>query len=290
MSDFDLAGFSEAISDRAEAAGPLIVSIGRDRHHSASAFHWRDGLYVAPEEAVDADGNPAVTLPSGETVDAELVGSDAATGIALLRPAATAPGTQFARAADVRLGAPTVIAGRCPDAALAAFGTINEAGPAWRSMRGGLIDRRLGISAALDGRFEGAAAVDVHGALIGMVLFGPRRRPLIVPHATIDRIAPVLVEKGRVGRGYLGAGLHPVRDRTLSGVIIMSLDEDGPARRGGLHVGDVVSAWGGEAISGPRDVIRRLGPDSIGTTVRLTVMRGGSSHQVDVVVGERPSA
>ena len=148
-------------------------------------------------------------------------------------------------------------------------------------MRGGLIDRRIGLSGGLDGRFEGAAALDAEGALIGMVLFGPRRRALVIPAETIDRVAPVLAEKGRVGRGYLGAGLHPVRDVGLHGAMVMSLDEDGPAKKAGLHLGDIITAWNGEAVHGPRDLIRKLGSDSVGKKVALTLLRGGGRGQGD---------
>ena len=290
MPEFDLAGFSKAVADRAEAAAALTASISVDRHHFASAFHWRDGLYVAPEEAVDPDAEIETTLASGENVKAELLGSDAATGIAVLKPAGASSLSSFAHARGVRTGALAIVAGRNGASPIAGFGVVNEAGPAWRSMRGGLIDRRIGLSAGLDGRFEGAAALDAEGALIGMVLFGPRRRALVIPAETIDRVAPVLAEKGRLARGYLGAGLHPVRDERLSGAIVMSLDDNGPAKRAGLYIGDVITQWNGEIVRGPRDLVRRLGPDSVGAAVKLSVLRGGQTQQVDLTVGERPAA
>lgn len=290
MSEFDLAGFSKAIADRAEAAAAHVASVSAQRHHSTSAFHWRDGLYVAAEEAIDQDAEPELTLASGETVKVEVAGRDASTGIALLKPTGAKSLAPLGRAADVRVGSVALIAGRSGASALAGFGVVNEAGPAWRSMRGGRIDRRIGLSASLDGRFEGATAMDADGALIGMVLFGPRRRPLVIPAATIDRVAPVLAEKGHVARGYLGAGLRPVRDAALSGAIVMSLDEKGPARSAGLVVGDVITAWSDEPVHGPRDVIRKLGSESVGTTVTLSILRGGAAQTARVTLGERPAA
>src|SRR5689334_21746991 len=111
MSEFDLAGFSKAVADRAEAAAALTASISVDRHF-ASAFHLRDGPYVAPEEAVDADAEIEATLASGEHVKAELLGSDAATGIAVLKPAGASPLSPFAHARGVRAGALAIVAGR----------------------------------------------------------------------------------------------------------------------------------------------------------------------------------
>ena len=63
MTEFDLAGFSKAIADRAEAAAAHTASITVHRHHSASAFHWRDGLYVAAEELVDPDAEVETVAP-----------------------------------------------------------------------------------------------------------------------------------------------------------------------------------------------------------------------------------
>ncbi len=290
MSEFDLAGFSKAIADRAEAASAHTAGVTLNRHHVASAFHWRDGLYVSAEEAVDADEEHEIALAGGNPVKAEAVGRDPSTGIVLLKPAKAETLQPLARAGEVRVGSIVVVAGRNGASAIAACGVVNEAGPAWRSMRGGQIDRRLGLAVSLDGRFEGAAALDADRGLIGMVLFGPRRRPLVIPAATIDRVAPVLAEKGRIARGYLGAGLHPVRDSAASGAMVMSLDEAGPAKRAGLHLGDIILGWNGEDVGGPRDLIRRLGPDSVGAAVKLSVLRAGSEQSVDLTVGERPAA
>ena len=290
MTQFDLSGFSSAIADRAGTASAFTASISVQRHHTASAFHWRDGLYVAAEESIDPEAEIETTLASGETVKTEILGRDPSTGIALIRPAGAAALAAQVRAGDVRVGSLALVAGRGGANAIAGWGLVNEAGPSWRSMRGGLIDRRIGLSGGLDGRFEGAAALDVEGALIGLVLFGPRRRALVIPAETIDRVAPVLADKGHVARGYLGAGLHPVRHVGLHGAMVMSLDDDGPARQAGLQIGDVITAWNGEVVRGPRELIRRLGPDSVGQTVTLSILRGGAEEKATLTVGERPAA
>ena len=84
MSDFDLAAFSRAVADRAEAAAAHTASITLNHRHFASAFHWRDGLYVAAEELVDPDAEIETVLPSGVSVKTEFVGRAPSTGIVLL--------------------------------------------------------------------------------------------------------------------------------------------------------------------------------------------------------------
>jgi S1-C subfamily serine protease len=276
------------VADLARSAAPALASLDVHPRHSVSAFHWRDGLYVTAEEVLDSGDDLEIVLHGGAVAKAELVGRDPSTGIALVRPEGAQASAVFAAAADVRAGSLTVIVGQGGASPLVAFGTVNEAGSSWRSMRGSLIDRRIGLSAPLDGRFEGAAALDAAGALIGLVLFGPRRRPLVIPAETIERAAAALKEKGHVARGYLGAGLHPVHHASIRGAMVMSLDDDGPARTAGLHLGDIITGWDSEAIHGPRDLLRRLGPDSVGSTVSLAILRGGEKREISVTIGSRP--
>ena len=154
--------------------------------------------------------------------------------------------------------------------------------------RGGTIDRRINLAVNAGGRFEGGPVLDAKGGLIGMLLFGPRRRALVMPYEMIERAVATLREKGHVARGYLGAGLHPIRDGEARGAMVMSLDDNGPAKAAGLALGDIIVAWNGEAVHGPRELIRKLGPDSAGAAVTLGVVRGGEQRDVQLTVGEKP--
>ena len=289
MSDFNLSAFSDAIADVAATAAPVVASFVTHHHRTASAFHWHDGYFVTAEEAVEAGEEIELTLASGETAKAELVGRDPSTGVALLKPASGAAGLpQLTQAGAVRPGHLAIAAGNSDGAALAVFGTVGEVGPAWRSMRGGTIDRRINLAINTGGRFEGGPVLDAKGGLIGMLLFGPRRRALVMPYETIERAVATLREKGHVARGYLGAGLHPIRNGETHGAMVMSLDDNGPAKAAGLHVGDIVVSWNGEAVHGPRELIRKLGPDSAGTTVTLGISSGGTQRDVSITIGEKP--
>ncbi|MBZ9906165.1 S1C family serine protease [Mesorhizobium sp. BR115XR7A] len=288
MSDFNLNAFSDAIADIAAKATPGTASFATHHHRTASAFHWGDGYFVTAEEAVEAGEEIELTLASGETAKAELVGRDPSTGVALLKPADAATAPVLDRASPVRPGNIAIAIGSSQGSVLAVSGSVGEVGPAWRSMRGGTIDRRINLAVGADGRFEGGPVLDAKGALIGMLLFGPRGRALVMPYETIERAVATLREKGHVARGYLGAGLHPVRDRDAHGAMVMSLDDNGPAKAAGLSLGDIIVAWNGEAVHGPRDLIRRLGPDSAGASVKLGVVRGGEQRDVVLTIGEKP--
>ncbi len=288
MTSLDIAAFSEAVADIAEKAAPLTGSFTTHHGRTATAFHWDDGFYVAAEEVVEPDEALQLTLASGETVKAELVGRDPSTGIALFKPEAGGNAGVFEKAEPVRPGNLIVANGRDGDSPLAVLGTVGEVGAAWRSLRGGTIDRRVNLAIMAGGRFEGGPVLDANGKLVGMLLFGPHRRALVIPHETIERTVTALREKGHVVRGYLGAGLHPIRHGDVQGAIVMSLDEEGPAKAAGIVLGDIVTAWNGEKVRGPRELIRRLGPDSAGAAITLGIVRGGEARDVAIKIGEKP--
>lgn len=287
MPNASLADFSREIAGLVSATAPAIAAVHASRHHSSSAVHWRDGLFVAASETIEVEDGIKLTLPSGDIVPAEFIGRDPTTGIAVLKSEVPAGAPVLKTGGPVEAGNLVIAVGRGETSVLAGYGIVAEAGPAWRSMRGGLIDRRIRLSASIDPRAEGGAAIDAAGGFVGLVLFGPRRRALVIPAETVERVAVTLAEKGHVPRGYLGAGLHPVRQTNAHGAMVMSLEEGGSAEKAGLMLGDIITAWGGERIDGVRDVIRRLGPDSVGKTIALGLLRGGTEHQIEVTIGAR---
>jgi S1-C subfamily serine protease len=70
--------------------------------------------------------------------------------------------------------------------------------------------------------------------------------------------------------------------------MVMSVDADGPGATAGMRQGDVIIAWDGEAIRNVQALVRSLGPDSVGATVRLGLKRAGEPMEVKLQIGERP--
>jgi S1-C subfamily serine protease len=97
-----------------------------------------------------------------------------------------------------------------------------------------------------------------------------------------------------------GAGLQHVRlarrrnaaqpPEREHAILIVNIDPDGPAARAGLVLGDIVTAWNAQPLVRVRDLMRHLGPDSVGNTIDLQVLRGGAPTNVKIVIGERPLA
>jgi S1-C subfamily serine protease len=285
-----LSQISDAMRALVEKTAPRVVALNPGRRDAASGILWRAGLIVTADEALDDDNEGVeVMMPDGSVAAATLVGRDPSTDIALLRiEARFEPSGSFKPAAAVKAGHLAVAVGRAGSGELAASGIVKESGGSWRSWAGGLIDRRILLDLALDRRAHGGAVVDAAGDLIGLAAFAPRHRALVIPAETVDRIAERLATSGSIARGYLGAGLHPMRGEGASGAIVVRLDEDGPAKRAGILVGDILVAWNGEPIRGVRDVFKRLGPDTVGSKITFDVVRANQQIKVEVAVGERP--
>jgi S1-C subfamily serine protease len=222
---------------------------------------------------------------------AELLGRDASTDVALLRVQRTdlpqAPTTASAPPA----GALALVVAARQGAPAASLGVVSYADPLWHSMRGGLIDARIELSNGLRRSSEGGLALDAEGRAFGMAVFGPSRRTLVIPLSTIDRVAATLIAKCRIARGYLGLGLQPVKLESGGlGLMALSVDTNGPGAGAGVKQGDVIIAWNGEPLLGTYHLMRLLGPDSVGTTAKLSLKRAGEPLDLCVTVGERPPA
>ncbi len=297
-----LSSSSAAIVDR--AARSVVAVSGRD-HRGASGVLWRDGVVVAASDAVERDGDLAVTLPDGQRVAATLAGRDPTTDVAVLRIEST-QGMTVAETGDpaaLRPGHFVFAVGRRADegaAVVASLGIVATSAGPWRSMRGGVIDHLIRLDLRLDPTAEGGALVDAAGKTMGIVVPGPRRRVLAIPATTIDRVADQLLAKGRISRGYVGLGMRRVRlDAKLAqslspprrtGVIVVSVDPEGPAERAGLVLGDLLTTWNGSPVTEVRDVMERLGPESVGTAVELGLIRAGAPTRTSVAIVERPAA
>ena len=281
-----LASFSSAIASVAAGAAPAIVSV-HSRRSRASGFVWKQGFVVTADETLADEGEVVIQLADGTTRPAAIAGRDHTTDIALLKVDTTGlTPAKFAAAVPV-LGSLALIAAAQRGHPAASLGIVSLAAGGWRSLRGGEIDSRIELDVRLPHSYQGGLALDASGEAIGMAVLGPRR-VLVIPAATIARVAPKLETHGRIARGYLGVGLQPVKLDDGIGAMVMSVDKAGPAATAGIRQGDVIVAVNDQKLSGVRALVRSLGPDSVGTTVDVAIRRGGEPVKLKVTIGERP--
>lgn len=281
-----LQAFSSALAGVVAGAAPAVVSV-HSRHSRASGFVWRPGLIVTCDESLADEGEIKVIFADGGKALAALAGRDPSTDIALLRVERRDLPPVPLGSAPVAAGALAVSLGAGPSAAL---GVVAKAGPAWRSLRGGEIDARIELDLRLRRSGEGGLALDASGQAFGMTVFGPRRRVLVIPSATIERVAARLESHGGIARGYLGLGLQPVPlDGGGTGIMVMSADAAGPGAAAGVSQGDVITHWNGDPVRSVQAILRTLGPASVGTAVKLSLLRAGAPLELSVAIGERPA-
>lgn len=281
------AALSDEISAAVERAAASVVAVEARRGVGASGFALGDGLVLTADHALDDDEIRIVGADGAER-PATLVARDGTTDLALLR-VDRLPALTLADALP-KPGALALAVARDDDGDVAAtMGVVSAVGGPWRTWRGGTLDAFVRPDLALYPRFDGSPLLGVDGRVIGMNTWGlSRRQPLTVPSATIARVVEMLKTRGRVARGYLGLAFQPVRVGERHGLIVLGVETDGPAHRAGAVVGDVIVGVAGEAIDDADDLQAHLGPNTVGTTLALDLLRGGAPARLDVVVGERP--
>ena len=284
-----LQALSASLADLVGRAAPSMVAVASRRARS-SGFAWRESLVVTADEALADEGDVTVTLPGGEQRRAAVAGRDPSTDVALLRVDGGGLTPAALGDAPPRLGALAVALGAGHSGPVAALGIVGAAGPAWRSLRGGRIDARLELDLRLPRHAEGGLALDAAGEAFGMAVLGPRRRVLVIPAATVERVAATLERHGRVPRGYLGLRLQSVPvDGGGEGAMVMGVDAAGPGAAAGLRQGDVITGWAGQPVGGAHALLRALGPDSVGQAFALVATRAGERVELTLTVGERPA-
>lgn len=290
-----LTSLSQGLAALAAAAAPFTVTVRANGRGAQSGMLWRSGVVVTSEQGLPETGTPVVVLPGGKEVPAQPAGRDPGTNVAVLRVEAEAPSLPEFGMSDV--GGLVLLAGADGSGGVTArLGILHLAGPAWHSQAGGRIDRLIRLDATLTGTEEGGPVLTAEGKLVGMSTLGPRRRALAIPAETIARVLGPLLEQGRVARGWLGVGLHPVAvPPTLreaagqeAGLMVVSLAEGSPAEQAGLLPGDLLLSIDDQKATHLRALAERLGPEHVGRVAALKLMRGGQAIALTVTVGARP--
>jgi len=287
-----LSTFSDQLADAVERGAKSVVSVHARPRLPSTGVHWRDGVIVTTEATVRRDENITVTLPDGRRIPAQLKGRDAGTDLAVLSiPAGQLPAATLGDPTALRPGHLVLALGRSGDSgARAAFGAVSATGGKWRSWKGGEIDLWIQSDLTIYPGLGGGPLVSPDAAIFG-INSGGLSRPLAttIPVSTVERVVTQLLAKGYVARGWLGAAMQPVRfSDQQGGLVILSVEPDGPAALAGLMVGDVIITLDGHAIAHPDQVLELLGGDVVGRTLKVELVRGGKQERVDLVVGERP--
>ena len=303
-----LDAYSQAVVSAVKQAAPSVVNIdvataGRRSGTGSGFVHTPDGFIITNSHVVHEAVAIGVTLPDGRSYQADLVGDDPPTDLALLR--ISAPPLSAIGAGDsaaLQVGQLAIAIGNpfgfeCTITA----GVISATGRSLRSMSGRLIDNIIQTDAALNPGNSGGPLVTSAGEAVGInTAIFPVGQGICfaIPMNTAKWVTASLMKDGRVHRSWLGVAAGVMRlPRRLThelgldlehGVIVTSVEPGSPAEKAGLRPRDVIVAFG-EAPTPDVDALHRLLTGEMsGQRAALTILRGGKKVTLDVVPAEAP--
>jgi len=294
-----LAGLSDDLADAVARTARSVVAIHARGRIPSSGVVWQSGIVVTANHTITRDEDISITLPDGGTVAATLVGRDPSTDLAVVRIESAAPPLERSDPEHLQVGRLVLAVGRPGTQVTASLGIVSAISGEWRTWYGGRIDHFVRLDLSVYDGFSGGPLVESDGRVLGINTSGlSRALALTIPAVTVDRIVSQLVQRGYIGRGYLGLAVQPVRlpdsmrqalgNEGAVGLVVINLDSGGPADRAGLLLGDLIVAVNGQQVSDPSDILEFLGPDSVGTSVSLRIVRAGAAQSLAVGVADRP--
>ncbi len=294
-----LTDFSNGLASAVEKGGAGTVLVDARRRYPASGIAYAADLVLTADHVVTREEDLSVSNADGKAASVSLAGRDPGSDLALLRlgEKILTP-TKVADAAP-KVGQLVIALGRPGNAGVqASWGIISAIGGPARTGRGGLLDEYIQTETTSYPGFSGGPLIDTEGEVLGLNTSGlAHGMALTIPVKFAWRIADALAKHGTVKRGYLGVRTQQVdvpdaargalkRDQQ-HGLLILWLEEKGPAEKSGLLVGDIIVAVGGQAVGDPDDLFAALNSDTVGRSIAVEVLRGGRPETVSVTVGER---
>ena len=297
-----LQDFSDALALTVERTGPAVVRVEARRRLPATGIVWSAaGVIVTAHHVVEQDDHVGIGLHDGRTLSARLLGRDPTTDVAVLQAQIgqgqlplTVP--TWADPADLRVGHLALALGRPGQRVLATFGIVSALGEGWRTPAGGEVDHYLQSDVVMLPGFSGGPLVDAAGHIIGMNTSAMLRGvSLTIPAPTLRRVVETILSHGHVRRGYLGVSAQAARLPALlaqqlqqeSGLLLGSVEADGPADKAGLFMGDTLISLDNQPVRHLDDLMALLTGERVGRPLPARIVRGGQVQTLDVVIGER---
>jgi S1-C subfamily serine protease len=291
-----LANLSHQLAGAVEGAGRALVQVDARARHPSSGTVYAPDLVIAADHAVERDDELRVETADQRTLDAQLLGRDPATDLAVLRVGGLGLGPARPAEGPARVGQLALAVGRPGERALmASLGVVSAVGGPTRTRRGPL-EEYLQTDATPYPGFSGGVLADVDGAVLGILTTGlAGGATLAIPAGLAWRVADTLAREGTVRRGYLGIASQSVRIPPAQrggqpaevGLLLVEVADGSPAERGGLRLGDILVALDGRAVGTAEDLQALLIGDRVGRAVPVQVLRSGQPATLEVTVGQR---
>lgn len=310
-----------------ERVSPSVVHIAvttRGSSGSGSGFVWdTEGHIVTNNHVVEGARRIVVSFADDSTAEAELVGADADSDLAVIKvdvPASRLHPVELGDSDALRVGQRAIAIGNpFGFEQTMTTGIVSALGRVVRQQSGFSLPQLIQTDAAINPGNSGGPLLDSHGRVIGVTTLIFSRSGanagvgFAVPVDTLKRVVPSLIATGRYADPWLaiqGLSITPLLAEALDlrveqGVLVQSVIEGGPAAKAGLRGGDqqarfegrllttdgdIIVAIDDAAVQDMDDLIVYLADTSVGQRVTLTVLRNGRRQRVQVTLGERPAS
>jgi S1-C subfamily serine protease len=309
-----LDAYSRAVVSVVDKVGPSVVSIHvttKGRRDSAMSEGAGSGFIIAPDgfvvtnhHVVDGASGLNVVLTDGRELSARVIGSDAATDLAVIRVQdGNLPIAVIGDSEALRVGQLAIAIGNpLGFQSTVSTGVISALGRNLRSQSGRLIENVIQTDVPLNPGNSGGPLVDSRGRVVGIntaMIRMAQGLSFAVPSNTATWVVGELIREGRVRRVVIGVAgqTRPVGRRIqrrydLAGgtaVEVMSVMEGGPSAKAGVRPRDLIVAFNGEVVGSIDDLHRLLTRWPSDTAVSLTLLRNGRERQTEVTPVEAPA-
>jgi S1-C subfamily serine protease len=307
-------GFEKQVTDAVEKLGESIVSVSSTRlerrffgiipleGQGSGIILDRKGLIVTNNHVIDGANQVHVGLKDGRTFTGEVVGSDEATDIAVIRlEAADLPAAELGDSEDLKVGQFVIAVGNAlalPGGPTVSLGVLSAKGrplPGTDFIFEGLIQ----TDAAVNPGNSGGPLADLEGRVIGittMMIPYAQGMGFAIPINTVKKIAQEIVENGRVSRRWIGISGVDVNPplarryglRVEEGFLVAEVVPGSPADHAGLRNGDVIVGASGSDVKRTKDLLLAIAEGGSGGSVKLDIDRMGSKGTLNVRPTESP--
>jgi len=260
------------------------------------------GYILTNHHVVESVDQIEVALSDSRKLQARVVGTDPETDLAVLKvESPKLPAITFAKAEQLRVG----------DVVLAIGNPFGIGQTVTLGIVSGLGRSHLGITvfenfiqtdAAINPGNSGGALVDASGNLVGIntAIYsqtgGSMGIGYAIPVSTARQVMEQIIQKGSVTRGWIGVGVQDITREiaesfklpAVSGVLITQVERGGPADRGGMKAGDILTAVNGKSVADTTGMLNMIAALQPGQQARLRIARGQSETELAVTIGRRP--
>ena len=260
-----------------------------------------DGYILTNHHVIDGAQKISVDLSNGQTFSAKLVGSDALSDLAVLKIEATnLPTLELGDSDKVQVGDVCLAIGNPLGVGETVTNGIISAKGRTTGLSNGSFEDFLQTDAPINQGNSGGALINTTAELIGInsqilsTTGGFIGIGFAIPSNMAKNVMDQLIKTGKVVRGHLGVGIQPLNSSLSSslglpntnGVLINSVEPNGPAAKAGIQVGDVITALNGTPVADANTFRNTIASTQPGTDVTLTVNRNGKEMQLHAKLDE----